>query len=728
MKRIKLLGILLLFSAIIFAQENKYEANWESLDSRPIPEWFEDAKFGIFIHWGPYSVPAWSPKGTYSEWYQFWLQSGTIMGNGDFTGKEIPEFQRNTYGKESTYYDFGEMFIADLFNAEEWAGLFEQSGAKYIVITSKHHDGFCLWPSNEANDRGFLWNSMDVGAKKDLLGELTSAVNKTDLKMGMYYSLYEWYHPWWLNDRERFVDEHFHPQFKDLVERYQPDVLWGDGEWGMTSDKWKTEELMSWLYNESSVKDKILINDRWGQETRHKHGGYFTTEYNSDADFDKPWEECRGMGFSFGYNRNEDIENYNSVQTMVLMLCDLVSLGGNLLLDIGPDGRGQIPVIMQERLLQIGKWLEVNGEAIYGTRRWKYPVQWTEGNRNCKSEDEHYVGGDYILKQTISPMGTECAVKEVFFTYKDGNLFAITPKWPGDKLILKNVIVGKNTKVKFLDSGEELEWKNENGNISIKLPNYNPNIIKTDLAFVFQISDIRDYTKNPKLNITYSGFGEKPEVIIEGDESATIYYTLDGSVPGPNSKIYKNPISLKETANLSCIAFEEGKHPSDIISQKIHVYDQVKSLELTYQPSARYSANGVVSLMDNQRGSLKKSEGNWLGFEGHDAEMIIDFGESKEVNKVIVGCLQAQKSWIFAPESIDYFISENGKQFESIGSYNNPKATKEGENARMDMEQTFENIKSRYLKISVKNIGQCPEWHKGAGGTCWLFVDEVTVE
>ena len=728
MQKLILSGIILLFSMNMLAQEPAYDASWKSLDNRPIPGWFEDAKLGIFIHWGPYSVPAWSPKGSYSEWYQFWLENETVMGNGDFTGQEVPEFQKKTYGEESTYYDFGEMFKADLFDADEWAGLIEQSGAKYVVVTSKHHDGFCLWPSKEANDRGFPWNSVDVGAKKDLLGELTTAMHKSDIKMGMYFSLYEWFHPWWLNDRERFVDDHFHPQFKDLVERYKPDLLWGDGEWSMSSDKWKTEALIAWLYNESSVKDKVIINDRWGQDTRHKHGGYFTTEYKSDADFDKPWEECRGMGFSFGYNRNEDIEDYNSAQTLVLMLCDLVAQGGNLLLDIGPDGRGQIPVIMQERLVQLGEWMDVNGDAIYGTRRWKFPVQWTEGDRNCKRDDQHYVGGDYILEQTISPISPECAVKEVFFTYKDGNLFAITPKWPGDNLVLKNITAGKNTTVRFLDSGEELQWESDNGNIIIRMPDYNPNTIKTNLAYAFQITDIRAYAKNPKIKVTYPGFGEKTEVIIEANDNATIYYTLDGSTPDKDSKVYKKPIFLKKTSTLSCVAFEDDKHPSDMVSQKINVYYQVKSLELTHQPSERYRANGVVSLMDMKKGSLKIGDGNWLGFEGEDAEMIIDFGKSIEINEIIVGCLQAQKSWVFAPENIEYFISENGNQFQNIGAYSNPEATSKGENMRMDISQNFDNTEGRYLKISIKNIGQCPEWHKGAGGTCWLFVDEIAIK
>jgi alpha-L-fucosidase len=727
-----LLIVLLCISFSISAQENSKKHNaakvWKELDARPTPGWFEDAKFGIFIHWGPYSVPAWSPKGTYSEWYQYWLQSESIFGNGNFTGQEIPEFQRKTYGENSTYYDFGEMFTADLFDAKEWASLFEKSGAKYIVITSKHHDGFCLWPSKEANDRGFPWNSMHVGAKKDLLGSLSEEVKKTDVKMGMYYSLYEWYHPWWINDRERFVDEHFHPQFKDLVERYQPDLLWGDGEWEMTSDSWKTPELISWLYNESSVKDKVVINDRWGQETRHHHGGYFTTEYESNAEFDKAWEECRGMGFSFGYNRNEDIDDYNSAKTMVLMLCDLVSQGGNLLLDIGPDERGRIPVIMQERLLQIGDWLKVNGEAIYGSRKWKNAVQWSEGKRDCKKEGEHYVGGDYILKQTIDPLGPECAVKELFFTYGNGNLYAIAPKWPGEKITINNIITNENTNIVFLDNQEELDWSSKNGNIEIELPPYNPNTIKSDLAFVFRISNIKEYAKKPKLVVVYAGFTEDPGVEIIANHNAKIYYSLDGSVPDENAIPYRGDFKLKETAQLSCSAYEEDKNPSDIESRKIHVYNQVKNLTLLHNPSERYSANGEVSLMDNQYGTTNISEGNWLGFEGTDAEILIDFGEEKQINKIIIGTLQAQKSWVFSPASIEFYVSSDASDYSKIGELHMETKQPNDKTIRIEFEKSFAGEKGRYVKLKIKNVGICPEWHKGAGNKSWLFVDEVIIE
>jgi len=467
----------------------KYEANWESLDKRPVADWFEDAKFGIFIHWGPYSVPAWSPKGTYSEWYQHWLQGKALFGNGKFKGDEVYQFHKKTYGDHFDYYEFADQFTADLYDPEEWAQLFEDSGAKYVVLTSKHHDGFTLWPNEQANDRGFAWNSMETGAKRDLAGELSEAVKKTDVKMGFYYSLYEWYHPWWQNDRERFVHEHFHPQIKDLVEKYQPEILWADGEWDMEHEKWKTPELIAWLFNESSVKDKVVINDRWGKGTRQKHGGYYTTEYEAGKTFDKPWEECRGMGFSFGYNQNEDAPDYNSTRALLLMLVDIVSHGGNLLLDIGPDGRGNIPPIMQQRLLEMGTWLKVNGEAIYGTRKWKSSVQWSEGDRKL-DQSTHYLGGDYILKQTVDPAPGK-AVKEIFFTSKADDVYAITPKFPKNKLVIKEVKPSKKTTVELLGYKGQLTYTYENGNLIVQVPNLNYDELPCKHAWSFKISNVK---------------------------------------------------------------------------------------------------------------------------------------------------------------------------------------------------------------------------------------------
>jgi alpha-L-fucosidase len=495
MKLIKILAFLA-FPFIAFSQAKKYEPTWESLESRPFPSWFEDAKFGIFIHWGPYSVPAWTPKGVYSEWYQNWLETKAVFGNFNPKPTAVYDYHTKKYGKDFSYYNFGEMFKAEDFKPDEWAKLFKDAGARYMVLTSKHHDGFTLWPSMEADKTwGFPWSSISSGPKRDLVGDLAKEVRKTDVKFGLYYSLYEWYNPLWKTDKQKFVNEHYLPQVKDLVINYTPDILWADGDWEMTAAEWKSPEFLAWLYNESPVKANIIVNDRWGSDVRKKHGGYFTTEFDASAEFSRPWEETRGIGFSFGYNRNEDIWDYNSAKTLILLLADVVSHGGNLLLDIGPDASGKIPPIMQERLLQIGEWLKINGEAIYGTRQWKNPVQWSkgtimEGSEYKKANKLRYLGGDFILKQTVNP-DPGMAVKEMFFTKKGNIVYAILPKLTDKAVIINDISVSTGTKVTLVGSNKKFKWKKDGNGIIVAIPVLSITEIPFQEAYVLRISEVQ---------------------------------------------------------------------------------------------------------------------------------------------------------------------------------------------------------------------------------------------
>jgi alpha-L-fucosidase len=194
-------------------------------------------------------------------------------------GAQTWQFHKRAYGPNFPYYDFAPMFRAELFDPDQWADVFVRSGAKYVALTSKHHEGFALWRSAEANRTwGRPWNSLDIGPKRDLLLELTEAGCRKGLHMGVYYSLYEWYNPLWLSDRQRYVAAHTFPQFKDLVNHAKPSIIFSDGEWEMDSDAWHTPELLAWLLNESPVRNDVVINDRWGKETRHNTAG--TTPLN----------------------------------------------------------------------------------------------------------------------------------------------------------------------------------------------------------------------------------------------------------------------------------------------------------------------------------------------------------------------------------------------------------------------------------------------------------------
>lgn len=443
--------ILFLIAPRAAAQEVRYQPNWESLDQRPIPQWFDDAKFGIFIHWGLYSVPAWGPKGQYAEWYWRKLEQDREK-NGPFW-----QFHVKTYGADFRYQDFAGAFRAEMFDPGKWADLFAEAGARYVVLTAKHHDGFCLWPSAES----WNWNSLDVGPHRDLVGELTKAVRERGLRMGLYYSLYEWYHPHYRTDLKRYVDEHMLPQLKDLVTRYQPSVIFADGEWDHPSQEWRSEEFLAWLYNEAPNRDEVVVNDRWGKETRSRHGGYYTTEYGKVHEGQslaagRKWEENRGMGASFGYNRNEDLNDYRKAGDLVHLLVELVSRGGNLLLNVGPTADGRIPVIMQDRLVEIGRWLEINGEAIYGTRQWRVAG---EGER-------------------------------IRYTRKGQDVYAISLGWPGRELVLSEPRPTRKTTVALLGYNAPLRWKRAGGRLRIGVPQLSPDESPVRYAYVFKLSNV----------------------------------------------------------------------------------------------------------------------------------------------------------------------------------------------------------------------------------------------
>lgn len=346
------------------AQSKKFEPTWESLTARPYPQWFSDSKLGIFIHWGVYSVPAYADTESYSEWY---------LRGIELEDSVRKSFQDRVYGEGFEYKDFAPLFKAELFDAAEWAKLFKESGAGYVLLVTKHHDGYCLWPSKYRPG----WNSVDVGPGRDIVGELTQAVRDEDMKMGLYYSLPEWNHPLhdWYDDDARsiapYVEQYMIPQFKELISTYKPSLIFTDGEWWNTADEWHAKELMAWYFN--LVGDDAIVNNRWG------HGnqvGYLTPEYSSgDIKTDKPWAEVRGLGRSFALNRNESLEAYMSPEELIHFFVQTVAHGGGVTINVGPKADGQIPLLQQERLLQLGNWLKVNGEAIYGTEKWEKSIE-----------------------------------------------------------------------------------------------------------------------------------------------------------------------------------------------------------------------------------------------------------------------------------------------------------------------------------------------------------------
>lgn len=596
-------SMLAILCAMAIHGNAQYQPSWESLDKRPTPQWWKDAKFGIFIHWGVYSVPGWSTKGNYAEWYQQGLQT---------TDTARKKFHQAKFGDRS-YYDLQKDFKAELYKPDEWARLFEKSGAKYIVLTSKHHDGFALWPSKDASRTwGFPWNAVEAGPHRDLLGDLFKAVRKTSVRAGMYYSLYEWFNPLWLNNKPEYVQNHMWPQMKDLINTYQPDVFWTDGEWDAPAETWKSQEFLSWLFNESPVKEKIVVNDRWGSGVRFHHAGFYTPEYQPDLDFENhDWEESRGMGYSYGYNREEDAWDYNSTQSLVIALIDKVSRGGNFLLDIGPDEHGKIPPIMQERLLEMGEWLSLNGEAIYNTRRWKVSSQWSEGKRDYKMKNEHGAGDwtsppDIMLKLTVDP-DPGYAVKEVFYTYNpvSNSLYAIFPVYPSNhQLALKDIRLPAGTRVSLLSNRKEVSWQQKGKDVVIDLPPYDPALAKTPFAYALKLEGFGRYTEKPIIEASYLTSPQTPTISINSVPGTAIYYTTDGSIPTLQSPKYEKPFLLPQSATIRAIAQRDGLLESGVTELEAKTYHWMPA------KSAASLVSGLqVSVFELKPSSTRDMEG-----------------------------------------------------------------------------------------------------------------------
>lgn len=359
----KFLSLSLLFLCFFNAVAQTVLPTWQSINERPYPQWFSDAKLGIFIHWGIYSVPSYAGLEAYGEWYY----RGLMLGDTTRIN-----FQNRVFGqgkKDFQYKDFLPYYKGELFDAQEWAKLFKKSGAQYVLLVTKHHDGYCLWDSKYQPQ----WNSVMSGPKRNIVEEVTQAVRAEGMKMGFYYSLLEWTNPmhkWTVDPTDsvgRYVEEYMMPQFKELVNRYKPSVIFSDGDWDYTAEQLHSAELISWYYN--TVGSEAVVNDRWGHGNQH---GYRTPEYSAGIQqIDRPWAECRGLGRSFGLNRHEPLENYLSSQELIRHFAKLVAAGGGMTLNVGPAADGQIPLLQQERLQDLGKWLAVNGEAIYASKPYK---------------------------------------------------------------------------------------------------------------------------------------------------------------------------------------------------------------------------------------------------------------------------------------------------------------------------------------------------------------------
>jgi alpha-L-fucosidase len=468
----------------------EYEPTKESVDKHPVPDWYHDAKFGIFIHWSLSCVPAFAPtdKGDimdilrnegsramfanqpYSEWY---LNSLRIKGSPAY------EYHVKTYGADFDYYRFADDFNEALgaWDPAGWADLFKGVGAQYVVLVTKHHDGFLLWPSEHPNPM-----KPGLRASRNVVEELTGEVKSRGMRMGYYYSSP---YDWTFTDKAitdlamslarapasaeyiRYANSHWY----ELIDKYDPAVLWSDI--GYPADT-NINEIFAHFYNK---RPDGVVNERWGQASKllrslvfvpgirqaidryatrlwlqgHTsppgvHYDFTTPEYTSLSEIsEEKWECVRGIGKSFGYNKQEVPDDFLSVPELVRLLVDIVSKNGNLLLNVGPKPGGEIPAVQVDRIKGVGAWLAVNGEAIYGTRPWK------------RAEGKATDGLD------------------VRFTSKPDSLFAVLMEAPrGPEVTIESLKAPDGMVVELLGDGQPLDWEQSGNNVTVRLGGRQP--------------------------------------------------------------------------------------------------------------------------------------------------------------------------------------------------------------------------------------------------------------
>ncbi|EGT58016.1 hypothetical protein CAEBREN_05420 [Caenorhabditis brenneri] len=295
--------LFLLFLPLVNA---KYTPDWDSLDKRPLPSWYDDSKFGIFCHWGLYSVPAYR-----SEW-MWWYWKGTQPD------ANVVNFVEKNYKPGTTYADFAKDFTAEYFDAKQFAETVKSSGAR--------------------QEKKFYGNKNE---NSDIL----------------------------------FSQQISYPQMIEIVTKYRPEVVWSDGEWDKPEEYWKAKEFLAWLYNSSPVKDQVVVNDRWGTGTMGKHGGFLTysDHYDPGTLLERKWENCMTLDkHSWGNRRDMKASEVYTAYDIIEQLARTIACNGNLLLNVGPNMHGQIPAIFEDRLAEIGKFVNIASEAVYGTKPWIY--------------------------------------------------------------------------------------------------------------------------------------------------------------------------------------------------------------------------------------------------------------------------------------------------------------------------------------------------------------------
>ncbi|MGE5796692.1 MAG: alpha-L-fucosidase [Ignavibacteria bacterium] len=575
MKKTFTIIILLLLLPVSFSQNFTNETQ-EQHDARM--QWWREARFGLFIHWGLYAIPAgqWDTVTTYGEWIR--------------SEAQIPI---EVY--DSLIYKFNPV----KFNVAEWVETAKNAGMKYIVITSKHHDGFCLFDSKETD-----FDVMSTPFKRDILKELSEECHKQGIKLGFYHSIMDWHHPDYVPKRdwdkfsgnadyEKYV-EHMKKQLKELLTNYgEISILWFDGEWESTWSDERGRDLYDYV---RSLQPNIIINNRVSSSRSGMEG--FTAEGGFAGDFGTPeqqipatgfpgidWESCMTMNDHWGYNKND--HNWKPAKEIIRLLTDIASKGGNYLLNVGPTAEGVFPSESVSILNEVGNWLNVNGESIYGTSASPFKkLDWgrcTQKRMDSKTRLFLHIFDWPNYGKLVLPGIYNKPINAFFLTDKNKSAIKI-------ERIENNLI---------LNLGEKIQ--DERNTVA-----------------VLDIEGKPDINNPPEFEFDSDIFIDKIDVRLKSNrENIKIHYTIDGSTPLSSSRLYKDKITLNETSTIKAGCFREGKLVSGISEASFTKVKPIPSLKI------ENPKNGI---------HYKYFEGNWGLLPDFHSLKVIEEGTIPNVN------------------------------------------------------------------------------------------------
>jgi hypothetical protein len=428
----------------------------------------------------------------------------------------------------------------------------------------------------------------------------------------------------------------------------------------------------------------------------------------------------------------------------VLILADVVSRGKNLLLSIGADGDGKIPLVFQERLLQTGRWLAVNGEAIYGTQPYVNSCQWTYGKRDS------VLKGSYVdvMNQSVLNPPRGYARKEVLFTTKGDDLYAICPQYPGPELVISNIVLQDSADVTFLATQQKPEWYNKKGKLHIRMPKFVPEILKNELtyAYVFRLSNAlqkkeqalpekteltsgkpqsSDYPE-PEIAVDYYKIGDKPVIsVISPGVEDEIFYTLDGSEPDTISTPYLSPFAINKSARIKVLTVNAKLNKQSGNEKFVKVVTEYDEVKLVYPPHKEFAGKGVLTLVDGVFGDNDEKSGKWLGF--HDKDFIAEIRLTKEkyISSVYVSCLHNPDKNIMFPREFEIYTSYDNENFEYLKKMEIREFPDTITPKKFILEVPLQSVSS--VRLFVKNYGALPDSIDGKPQKAWLFIDEMEV-